>query len=291
MTSTHPRPGLPDPGDLGVVELLRDAGRGAPASVDVEALLHRSRRSARHHRLVTVAGGAGAAALLVAAAVGLGSGWGRPDAAPAPLPASATSTAAPTTSTPTPTASAGATSDASATGTSTGTSTGTATETSTGGAPSTARPGSLQAVLGAGWGEPDAAGDLVLDPASAAADGLPSAFTAKAGRSSVPATLGDLCRGFTEKGATFTPCTTRTAPDGTTVSRMVMDARLSPPGSYASLRYLRDAGGGQVELATVSVSTSGATADQATYDAAMAWLLGYEDRLAAAAVVDVPAGR
>ncbi|GAA1879252.1 hypothetical protein [Lapillicoccus jejuensis] len=273
MSATRHDP-LPDPGDLAVVELLRDAGRGAPASVDVDALLHRSRRSARRHRLGAVAGGAGAAALLVVAVVGLGSGWARPDAAPAPLPASATST---TSTTPSPSATTGATG------------TGTATGTATGGASSTARPGSLQAILGAGWA-PDAAGDLTLDPASAAADGLPAAFTAKATRSSVPARLTDLCRGFTEKGATFTPCEARTAPDGTAVSRMVMDARLSPPGSYASLRYLRDAGGGQVEYAQVSVTAEGATADQATYAAATAWLGRYEQQLAAAAAVDVPPG-
>lgn len=274
MTTT--RTGPSDPADLAVVELLRDAGRGAPTSLDVDALLHRSRRSARNHRIATVAGGAGAAALLVAAAVGLGGGFGRPDAAPAPVPASQSAT--PTAGAPTDTP--------------TGTSSDPAPTTVTSGPTATAEPGSLQAVLGDGWGAPNDTGDVTLAAGSAAADGLPAGFTAVASRFSVPATLSNLCRGFTEKNATFTPCTTRTAPDGTPVSRMVMDARLSPPASYASLRYLRDVGGGQVEVATISVTSSSTTpVAQSTYDAAMSWLLRYEDRLAAAVTVDIPPGQ
>ncbi|MEP6797828.1 MAG: hypothetical protein ABI890_06765 [Lapillicoccus sp.] len=247
---------LTHPDDAAVIQLLRDAGRAAPDSLDVVALVTRSRRSARRHQLGAVAGSA-----LLAAAVAVGAVTIAHHATPPALPA------APVVTLPTdPTTSSPSTASGS--------------------------PGS-EAAVAAALG-PDiiasasSRGEATFGPrpGSATAASVPTGW-ALSGRvmmfkpGDIP--LDELCAPVTEKGYTFQACTREVGPGGVRLLRRRQSGG-GDGGTTSQVRFLHDLGGGHVRVIDFTLYNPAAVS-AAELAQADAWVAAHEQAARRAAVL------
>ncbi len=303
--------------DDDVIALVRRVAPGE-STLDVDALLVRSRRSVARRRAASLgAVTTGVAAAAVAVGLVVGPGLGRTGSLPAtPGGRSTTSalTSAPTsvpTSSPDPTASGTAVAQpyrppGTVVGPATpptsvpgGTAGSAAPTTPAGGSGTSAAAASLLAVFGTDWVADNAsaggfAGDIRAEPGSRATSGLPSGYAATVRLMSFTGTGGfpvdSACRGLTEKGTVFGACSPVTAPDGTTVQRQDIDGARSGQWAWSSTRLITQRPDGSVQVADLIASHEGGVPTGPDRERAVRWLTGELTHLETAVVtIDLPA--